>query len=275
VTHEEYTLMSTTQVTAVGGRWPSEKSDPPEHVRQVIEALDAPEMEVLPALLDARGYKRGLATLPGFHKGRIPKSKGRTYPPDPPTVEEIVAVVNACHETPAGRRTRAIIILLWRAGLRISEALALIDSDLDRREGSVLVRHGKGDKRRIVAMDDWAWDRLQPWLEERRHYPAGPVFCVVAGPTAGVRSWSDTDVRRALHTAARDAGVRKRFAPHQLRHCLACELWRSGVDLLAIQRQLGHARLDVTQLYLRSVAPMEALKEIRDRPAPVMGLPTF
>lgn len=267
--------MSTTQPTALGGSFPPAKSDPPETVRRVVEALDhprTPPSEVLPALLDARGYKRPIATLPGYHAGRVPKSKGRTYPPDPPTVEELVAVMNACPETPAGRRTRALMIVLWRAGLRISEALALIDSDLEEREGSVLVRHGKGDKRRTVAMDDWAWRRLAPWLEERRNYPNGPVFCVVSGPTAGTREWSHTDVRRALHKAAARAGVRKRVAPHQLRHMLAVELWRDGHDLLAIQRQLGHARLDVTQLYLRSVAPMEALKSIRDRPAPTITL---
>lgn len=264
--------MSTTQITAVGGEFRPQKSDPPESVRTIVEALDRGPQEVLPALLDARGYKRPLATLPGYHAGRIPKSKGRTYPPDPPTVEEIVAVMDACRDSPAGRRLRAIIVVLWRAGLRISEALALIDRDLDRREGSVLVRHGKGDKRRIVAMDAWAWQRLDPWIEERRNYPPGPIFCVVAGPTAGTREWSHTDVRRALHRAAADAGVQKRVAPHQLRHMMAVELWRAGIDLLAIQRQLGHARLDVTQLYLRSVAPMEALKQIRDRPAPTITL---
>jgi site-specific recombinase XerD len=264
--------MSTMQPTALGGAFRPEKSDPPESVRQVVEALDQLPQEVLPALLDARGYKRPIATLPGYHAGRIPKSKGRTYPADPPTVEEIVAVMDALPDTPAGRRTRALIIVLWRAGLRISEALALIEQDLDRREGSVLVRHGKGDKRRIVAMDAWAWQRLDPWLQERKGYPPGPIFCVVAGPTAGVRRWSHTDVRRALHKAAAKAGVERRFAPHQLRHCLAVELWRANINLLSVQRQLGHARLDVTQRYLEGVAPMEALKEIRDRPAPTITL---
>jgi len=57
--------------------------------------------------------------------------------------------------------------VLWRAGLRIHEALALSERDLDRRRGSLLVRRGKGGRRREVGMDEWAWERLQPWLDTR------------------------------------------------------------------------------------------------------------
>ena len=59
---------------------------------------------------------------------------------------------------PHGERLRVLIVLLWRAGLRISEALALQESDLDRSRGAVLVRRGKGGKRREVGMDRWAWE---------------------------------------------------------------------------------------------------------------------
>jgi integrase len=55
--------------------------------------------------------------------------------------------------------------MLWRAGLRIGEALDLAETDLDRSRGAVLVRRGKGGKRREVGMDRWAWDQLQPWLD--------------------------------------------------------------------------------------------------------------
>ncbi|WP_259314600.1 tyrosine-type recombinase/integrase [Capillimicrobium parvum] len=66
------------------------------------------------------------------------------YPADPPAVEEIGAVMRVAGETGHGLRTRALIVVLWRAGVRISEALALAESDLDRSRGSVLVRRGKG-----------------------------------------------------------------------------------------------------------------------------------
>src|SRR5919198_341890 len=83
-------------------------------------------------LLDAAGRRRSPATLPGFHAGRPPRNKGRRYPADPPTVEEIVAVMRAAGDRRHGCRLRGLIIVLWRAGLRIHEALALNESDLDR-----------------------------------------------------------------------------------------------------------------------------------------------
>jgi site-specific recombinase XerD len=73
--------------------------------------------------------------------------------------------------TPTGVRLRGLIVVLWRAGLRIHEALALTEADLDARRGSVLVRRGKGDRRREVGMDDWAWEQLQQWLDFRVALP--------------------------------------------------------------------------------------------------------
>lgn len=73
-------------------------------------------------------------------------------------------------------RLRALIVVLWRAGLRIGEALALAETDLDARRGAVLVRHGKGDKRREVGMDIWAWEQLEPWQQLRVRFPVGPLF---------------------------------------------------------------------------------------------------
>jgi integrase len=106
-------------------------------------------------LLDAAGRRRSPATVPGHHCGRAPHNKGLQYPADPPTVEEVVAVMRCAGPMPHGLRARALIVLLWRAGLRISEALALAESDLNRATGGVLVRHGKGGKRREVGIDRW------------------------------------------------------------------------------------------------------------------------
>ncbi len=169
-------------------------------------------MEPVP-LLDCAGRRRSPATLSSFHQGRAPCNKGRRYPPDPPSVEEIIAVMRACGSRPEGVRLRAVIVVLWRAGLRISEALALSESDLDRRRGAVLVRHGKGGKRREVGMDRWAWEQLDPWLELRAGLPAGALFCVVPGPTRG-RPCGPAGIRAELHRAATAADVRRRFAPH-------------------------------------------------------------
>src|SRR5436190_12321071 len=107
-------------------------------------------------LLDAAGRRRSPATLPQFHARRPPRNKRMRYPADPPTIEEIVTVMRHAGDGVHGRRLRGLIIVLWRAGLRICEALALTEADLDARRGSLLVRRGKGGRRREVGMDEWA-----------------------------------------------------------------------------------------------------------------------
>jgi site-specific recombinase XerC len=172
-------------------------------------------------LFDRAGRRRSPATLSGFHQGRVPRNKGLRYPPDPPTVEEIIAVMRAAGDGPEAMRLRGVMIVLWRAGLRISEALALAETDLDRQRGAVLVRAGKGGRRREVGMDRWAWEQLDPWLELRRTLPVGALFCVLRGPTRG-RPCAPAAIRAQLHRTALTAGVRRRFAPHQLRHGARC-----------------------------------------------------
>jgi integrase len=106
-------------------------------------------------LRDVTGRPRSPATMSEFHRGRPPRNKGRRYPADPPRVEEIIAVMRAAGGQPHGLRIRGLIVVLWRAGLRIGEALALTEADLEPARGSLLVRRGKGGRRREVGMDDW------------------------------------------------------------------------------------------------------------------------
>jgi len=207
--------------------------------------------------------------MPGYHRGRVPSNKGRRYPADPPTVEEVVAIMRHAGDNAYGLRTRALIVLLWRAGLRISEALALAESDLDPATGGVLVRRGKGGKRRQVGMDRWGWQQIEPWLEHRVALPVGALVCVIDGPTAG-RPWSSTAARTTLGQLAATAGVRRRVAPLQLRHVHAVEMAREGVPLNVIQRQLGHANLGVTSIYLQGIDHSEVINTVYARPAPVL-----
>ena len=166
--------------------------------------------------LDAAGRRRSPATMPGYHAGRPPRNKGIRYPADPPTVDEIVAVIRHTAENRHGWRLRAMIVVLWRAGLRVQEALALAEHDLDHRRGSILVRCGKGGRRREAGMDEWGGEHLRPWLTARVDLPVGPLLCI-DGPTRG-RPWSGAAVRTEFRRVAAQAGVRHRFAPHQLRH---------------------------------------------------------
>ena len=136
-------------------------------------------------LLDIAGRRRSPATLSEFHAGEAPGNKGQRYAADPPTVGEIIAVMRHAAHARYGTRLNGLIVVLWRAGLRINEALSLTETDLDEQRGSILVRHGKNDRRRQVGMDAWGWSSLHPWLAERATLPVGPLFCVIAGPTAG------------------------------------------------------------------------------------------
>src|SRR5919198_426145 len=222
------------------------------------------------SVLDAAGRRRSPATLPGYHAGRPPRNKDMRSPADPPTVEEIVAVMRHTPEDRPGWRVRAMIVVLWRAGLRIQEALALAEHDLDDRRGSIRVRQGKGDRRREVGMDEWGWEQLRPWLNARLELPVGPLFCIIDGPTRG-RPWSGAAVRGEFRRLAVEAGVRRRFAPHQLRHAHAIELAREGVPLNIIQRQLGPANLGTTSIYLQGIDPEEIITAVRTRRAPMMS----
>jgi site-specific recombinase XerD len=211
--------------------------------------------------------------MPGFHAGRPPRNKGLRYPADPPKVEEIVAVMRAAGDDAHGRRLRGLIVILWRAGLRIQEALSLAEADLDHRRGALLVRRGKGGRRREVGMDHWGWDELHPWLERRVELPVGPLFCVINGATRG-RHWSSAAARADMRRTALAAGVRRRFAPHQLRHAHAVELAREGVPLIVIQRQLGHSNLGITSIYLQGIDNAEIIETVHARRAPMIPVST-
>jgi len=105
-----------------------------------------------------------------------------------------------------------MIVVLRRAGLRIQEALALAEHDLDQRRGSICVRHGKGGRRREGGMDEWDWEQLRPWLTARAELPVGPLFCIIDGPTRG-RPAPDFDSEPWESRAG--APRRFRFAPDE------------------------------------------------------------
>ena len=132
-------------------------------------------------------------------------TKGVRYPADPPTVEEIVAVMRIAGDGLHGRRLRGLIVVLWRAGLRIDEALALREADLDRRRGSILVRRGQGGRHREIGMDDWGWQEREPWLIARVALPIGPLFCVINGRARG-RPWTNQRCTRRAATRRRPGG---------------------------------------------------------------------
>jgi site-specific recombinase XerD len=189
--------------------------------------------------------------------GQPPPNKGRTFPAEPLTEAEVGALLRGCSlRAPTGIRNRALIAVMYRAGLRVSEALALRLADVNLTDGTLRVLHGKGDKARTVGLDAGALDAVSRWMDKRRGYGFrnGPLFCTLAGGPV-----MPGYVRDMLKRQAAKAGLEKRVHPHGLRHTHAAELVREGVPMNVIRDQLGHSSLAVTDRYLRDVAPADLI----------------
>lgn len=196
---------------------------------------------------------------------RTPRNKGRTYPPDFLRREEIEVMLDelVARGTVSAARDHALIVVLWRAGLRVSEALALMPYDVDLANRTIRVLHGKGDRPRTVGIDEGTAREIEAWLEVRRAW-IPPADAPLFGSRFGTEM-SSASVRQMLPVLAADAGVLRRVHPHIFRHTYAVELVREGVPLPHIQRLLGHRSLSVTATYLASIAPEEALGSVRNR----------
>ena len=110
------------------------------------------------------------------------------------------------------------------------------------------------------------WEHLLAWSELRLDLPIGPLYCIITGPTRR-RPWSAAAVRTHLRRTAATAGVRRRFAPHELRHAHAVAMAHEGVPLIVIQRQLGHSNLGITSIYLQGIDNAEIIETIHARRA--------
>ncbi len=194
-------------------------------------------------------------------------NRGRRLPPEPLTEDEALALLAACSRRAAtGLRNGALVVVLWRAGLRCAEALALKPSDLDLDTGTLRVLHGKGDRSRTVSLGVQALAVVQRWLERRSNLRLNgrqPLFCTLAGAPL-----KPSYVRALLPRLARRAGLTKRVHAHGLRHSFADGLRREGVDVGIISRALGHRSLQTTLRYLDHVSPAQVLIALRARPEP-------
>src|SRR4029450_577709 len=146
-----------------------------------------------------------------------PANKGLRYPAEILTADEVRALIKACsNRAPTGIRNRALLVLLYRAGCRISEALRLLPKDLDRANGTATVLRGKGGTRRTIGLDPGAFAVVERWLDVRAKggiSAPGPVICTLKGkPVASAY------VRALMPRRAGRAGVEKRVHAHGLRH---------------------------------------------------------
>jgi site-specific recombinase XerD len=199
----------------------------------------------------------------GSAPGQAPPNKGRTFPAEPLTRAEVERLLGRCSaRSSTGLRNRALLVVLWRSGLRISEALGLKPSDVDATAGTVRVLRGKGRKARTVGLDAGGLAVVQRWADRRRDLGlrGGPLFCTLAG-----RRLSDRYVRLLLARLAKQAHVDKRVTPHQLRHTCAVELVSEGVPVNVISAWLGHASSGVTSRYLDHIRPAQVVEAARRR----------
>jgi integrase/recombinase XerD len=180
------------------------------------------------------------------------------------------AAGGAAPDDPVGIRDRALLELLYAAGLRISEALGLDREDLSL-DGAFVRVIGKGDKERLVPIGEIALDWLTRYLESARpawlalHHVAavrgGPLFLTVrGGRLARQQAWA------IVKRAAREAGLSGRVTPHTLRHSFASHLLEGGADLRIVQELLGHASISTTQLYTHLTG--ERIREVYARAHP-------
>lgn len=184
-------------------------------------------------------------------------------PAEPLTAAEVDALLRGCSQrAPTGLRNRALIVVMYRAGLRVSEAVDLRASDVDYGKGTIRVRDGKGHKPRTVAVDDGALVVVARWADRRRAlgFTRGPLLCTLKGTRMSPRY-----AGALLHRLGAKAGIDKRVHPHGLRHTHAAELAAEGVPINVISKQLGHAGSGVTARYIDHLAPIDVMAMGRAR----------
>lgn len=187
----------------------------------------------------------------------------RQKPIDLLTDEELLALLKVgSRRAPTAVRNRALIATLAYAGLRISEALALAPRDLRLKDGTIAVRHGKGDKERVVALRPEGAPFIESWLNKRQAIGVTAhraLFCTLRGGAVSARY-----VQLMLRRYAKRAGIAKRVHPHCLRHWHAVHLLQRRAWLPDIQQQLGHSDLATTTHYLDSLAPVDRVRRLRE-----------
>lgn len=141
-----------------------------------------------------------------------------------------------------------VVLVLYLTGLRISECLSLTTDTVDLDQKVIHVVAGKGNKDRLIPISDKLLPLLQHYLEhERPDTDSNLFFC-----TKKTGKLSDVYVNRVLADAVKKLGWKKKVTAHILRHSFASQLVKKDVNLVQIQKLLGHSSLKVTSIYTHS-----------------------
>lgn len=177
---------------------------------------------------------------------RYPKAPSRL--PHFLSEEETAALMDAPEpDTVRGLRDRALLELLYGAGLRVSEIVGVDTGDLDLTNRQVRVT-GKGDRTRVCMFGDPARDALREYIERARpdllRHAEAALFIGREGHRISVRA-----VQEIVRRSGVGAAIRSRVHPHLLRHTFATHMLEGNADLRVVQALLGHASADTTQIY--------------------------
>ncbi len=169
---------------------------------------------------------------------KAPKREERL--PRHETLDGIGKLLEAPNDSVLGLRDRAILEVMYSAGLRVSELIGLNDEDVDLEAGTVRVI-GKGNRQRLSHIGQRAQDALLAWFAVRE--TEGAVYTNYKGGRLSVRS-----VQKMVDKYTVQAGLRK-LTPHALRHSMASHLLNNGADIRSVQEMLGHQSITSTQIY--------------------------
>lgn len=215
-----------------------------------------------------RFHTEAVLTLQNEGQTGPPSNKGRKFPAEPLTRDEVMALLGAAsNRSNSGIRMRAHIAVMFGAGVRLQESLDLEPRDVDTRDQTVRVREGKGGLPRTVGIDTYACALIDRWLDRRTKLgltPRQPLFACYSTGKVG-QPLQQRYVRLALKRLGDRTDIRKRIHPHGLRHSLASDMADTGSSVSDIQEQLGHSSLATTDRYVHTLRPMGLIEHMRQR----------
>lgn len=182
--------------------------------------------------------------------------------------EEVQSFIAACKKTATGRRDSALLLFAYDTGVRSTELAALTVGDVDVVRGTALIRHGKGDRSRMVVFSNVTAAALRKYLladHRDGENPAAPLF-----PSQVGGHLTRNGVYQLTRRIAAAAGVTGRLGLHRLRHAMAETTLASGGNLRFVQDQLGHRDLSCLHRYTRWGE--QTLRDMRERSSPVARL---
>lgn len=204
---------------------------------------------------------------------------GRKYPAEVLTTDEVAALISQCSaKAPTGVRNRALLTLLYRSGLRVSEAVGdpkrgippLKTADVNLKTHSLRLLDTKSGKPQTRGFHPSADDALLRWIDTRKELGLrnGPFFSTLRGGPVHPQY-----VRNLIHRLADEdhANLGRRVAPHQLRHSFAFELEQAGTPVTVISKLLGHSSVAVTARYLDHLTNGQAIEALEAADLPELG----